>query len=179
MLTDIFLELVSKSGSQVKGEAQDAAFPYHIEVKEFNLRSPPLTNKKADEEDKYDDEGKRIPKPPETFLFTVTKEVDKSTPVLVQTYSKNLGINAEPYSQAIVRFRLPHAESRLVFLAMIFTGVHLTKYDVDLKGETSIPEETVEFAFKTLEIQYSPQKNTGDASSKLMTASWPPASGGK
>lgn len=175
--TDIFLELVNKSGSQIKGEAQDAAFPYHIEIKGFALRGPSFTTKKADETDKYDDEGQRIPKPPKTFVFTVTKEVDKSTPVLVQTYSKNLGINAEPYSKAIVRFRLPHAETRLVFLALIFTEVHLTKYDVELKGETSIPEESIEFAFKTLEIQYSPQTNTGEASSKLMTATWPPAGG--
>jgi len=172
---EIYLELVSMSGSQVKGESKDAAFPYHIELKGFTLAGPSFTTKKADEDDKFDDEGNRIKKPPKTFKFTCTKDVDKSTPVLVQTYSKNLGINAEPYSKAIVRFRLPHTETRLVFLALIFTEVHLTNYDVEVKGETSVPEEKVEFAFKTLEIQYAPQTNTGEASSKLMTATWPPA----
>ncbi len=175
---DIFLELVM-NGSQIKGESQDAAFPYHIELKTFALRGPAFTSKKRDEDDKYDDEGKRVLKPPKTFTFSVTKDVDKSTPALVQSYSKNLGANAQPFSQAIVRCRLPHAGMPLVFLALIFTEVHLTKYDVDLKGDTSIPEESIDFAFKGLEIQYSPQTNTGDASSKMMTATWPPASGGK
>ena len=176
---DIFLELVGMSGAPVKGESQDAAFPYHIELKSFALRGPSFTSKKRDEDDKYDEEGKRILKAPKTFTFSITKEVDKSTPVLVQTYSKNLGINAEPYSRAVVRFRLPHADGHLVFLVLIFTEVHLTKYDMDLKGDTSIPEESLDFAFKGLEIQYSPQTNTGDASSKLMTATWPPASSGR
>ncbi len=173
--SEIFLELISMSGSSVIGESQDATYPNQIELTGFTLRGPSFTTKKRDEDDKYDDEGNPVKKPPKTFMFTATKDVDKSTPVLVQTYSKNLGINAEPYSKATVRFRLPYAGTRLVFLAMIFTEVHLTKYDVEIKGETSIPEESVEFAFKTLEIQYSPQTNAGEASSKLMTATWPPA----
>jgi type VI protein secretion system component Hcp len=176
---DIFLELISLSGSQVKGESQDDAFPFHIELKSFSLRGPSFTSRQRDEEDKYDDDGKRVLKPPKSFTLTITKDVDKSTPTLVQTYSKNLGVNSQPFSKAIVRCRLPHAGSHLVFLALIFTEVHLTKYDVDLKGETSIPEESINFAFKGLEIQYSPQTNTGDASSKLMTAAWPPPSSSK
>jgi type VI protein secretion system component Hcp len=176
---DIFLELIGLGGTQIKGESQDAAFPYHIELKSFSMRGPSYTSKQRDEDDKYDEEGKRVPKPPKRITFTITKDVDKSTPALVQTYSKNLGVNSQPFSKAVLRCRLPHADSPLVFLALIFTEVHLTKYDVDLKGETSIPEETIDFAFTGLEVQYSPQTNTGEAGSKLMTATWPPATSGK
>jgi type VI protein secretion system component Hcp len=183
---DMFLQLTSGSGSAIAGESQDSAFPGQIELKTFSLKGPAVTTKQDDStgDDDEDDkkskktgtDKKKKKKKPKVFTFSITKEVDKSTPVLLQTYSKNLETNAEPFSQAVVTFRLPHAGTRLVFLQMTFAEVLLTKYNVDLKGESSVPEESIDFRFNALQIEYTPLTSTGDVGSTVITATWPATS---
>jgi type VI protein secretion system component Hcp len=181
MAAEIFLELISKSGSQVKGESTDAQFPTHIELKSFSMKGPTFSRKMerkaaaAKEKGKDSDKAKKLEEKTTTWSFSISKDVDKSTPVLIQTYSKNLGPQSEPYSKAVVRFRIPQPYKHFVFLELIFVDVFLTKYDVEIDEETSLPGEKISFSFKGVEMKYMQQEVTGAASKRLMTSQWPPS----
>ncbi len=184
MASDIFLKLVAKSGKPVEGGSQDAAFRGQIEISSFALTGPAFSRdgskKPPSPSATKGEDGKEVAAPakPKAICFNISKDVDRSTPVLVQTYSKNLGSNTEPYTEATVSFRLPHDKESLVFLTLTFTDLFLTKYDVELGEESSIPKEKIEFAFKQLKIEYTAQDDSGGAMSavtkKFKTAQYPP-----
>jgi type VI protein secretion system component Hcp len=104
------------------------------------------------------------------YRFQITKEVETSTPFLMQAFFSN---SHKPkrkeynsFSEAKVTVRkLGHSKTAPTpFLEITFRGVYVVGYELETQGKDP-PEETVEFCFQTCEIKYTSQAFSGELSS--------------
>lgn len=104
------------------------------------------------------------------YRFQITKEVEKSSPFLMQAFFSNSykpnRKNYNSFSEAKITVRkLGHSTKQPTpFLEITFRGVYIVGYEVETKG-TEAPEETVEFCFQTQEIKYTAQTEGGELKS--------------
>jgi type VI protein secretion system component Hcp len=197
---DAFIELTpsKKMRGGMSGEAQGAdksadSTVATIEISFFRVGSAKalakakalrdrdkLDESKKDElEEKEEDSEIRIArerpsvrtgKTEEDYRFQITKEVEKSSPFLMQAFLSN---SYKPkrkeynsFSDAKVTVRkLGHsAKAPKAFLEITFRGVYIVGYEIETKAKEP-PEETVEFCFQTCEIKYTAQAMSGELSS--------------
>ena len=165
MAVDAFLKLWSKGGSQLIGESSDDNMKDAIEVLDFSVRSQSLSGhkkkKKKKQQDKDSDEDRHEEsKSKQMFTLKLTKDLDRSSPLLAQSYSSNRSTVVEPFEKGVLFVRKPGAFN-FIFLKMTFLGLYVTDYKMSVKSETSIPTEDVSFGFRVLGINYVPQLTTG------------------
>lgn len=102
----------------------------------------------------------------EDFRFQVTKEIDVSSPFLMQAFLSN---SFKPkrkeynsFSEAKITVRkLGHSTNAPEpFLEISFRSAYIVGYEVETRGKDP-PEETVSFCFQACEIKYVSQAGTG------------------
>lgn len=190
---DAILELSPSSNmkAEISGESLDDKLNEKgrakaiIEIKSFrfgdakSLAKAKEADKKAaknkgDDDDEEEKEpvradvgtSKKTNKVEDDYRFQITKQVEKSTPYLVQAYFSN---SYKPkrkkynsFDEARVTFRKigAHASHPKAFFTLTFRGVYIIGYDLSTQGAEP-PEETVDFCFQTCEMMYKPQLHDG------------------
>ncbi len=168
---DIFLELFGDSDKdRIPGETLDSQFSKNkaIEISEFKFdgdsaesRSKKVkktTEKGPTEKSDESSEGKGP-----YCKFEISKIVDSSSTFLMKAYcltmSASQTVTQGPnFTKAKVSVRKAGA-GQLTFLELIFGGVSVISYGIDVKSET--PEESVVFKFETIEMFYYSQSAEG------------------
>jgi type VI protein secretion system component Hcp len=197
---DAFIELTpsKKMRGSIAGEAQGTGKPSDstvvtIEISFFRVGSAEALAKakalrdrdkldegKRDElEEKEEDSEVRIARErpsvrtgdvTKDYRFQITKEVERTTPFLMQAFLSN---SYKPkrreynsFSEAKVTVRkLGHTTKQPTpFLEISFRGVYVVGYEIETQGKDP-PEETVEFCFQTCEIKYTSQALSGELTS--------------
>jgi type VI protein secretion system component Hcp len=196
---DAFIELTpsKKMRGSIAGEAQGtnktASNTALIEITFFRVGSAKslakakalrdrdkLDDAKAEEVEEKEDDGEiriakermapRTGKIEEDYQFQITKEVETSSPFLMQAYLSNSCREKRKeynsFSDATVTVRkLGHTTKQPTpFLEISFKGVYVVGYEIETQGNDP-PEETVSFCFQTCEIKYISQAMTGELSS--------------
>jgi len=185
MAVDAFMEMMGPNGT-IKGESTDETFKDTIEIKHFELSCRSASDM-ADDEDEDEDEAKKKKKKKKkgkddgkgSFTLKVKKESDAATPDLIQSYCENLGEAIKRLPKVRINLRKPQPKESqaagkkrdLVYFILTLYDVYVVNYTMSLEGETSIPTETVEFAFTGCRMRYLPQEATGSGAS-VINADW-------
>lgn len=194
---DAHLELTpsKKMRGPVAGEAQGtnttaANGAALIEIKSFRVGSAKslakakavkdrdkLEDSKKEEIEEKEEDGEiriarekiapRTGKIEEDYQFQITKEVESSSPFLMQAFLSNSykpkrkEYNSFAEAKLVVR-KLGHTTKQPTpFLEISFRGVYVVGYEIETQGKDP-PEETVAFCFQTCEIKYISQAFTGE-----------------
>ena len=193
---DAFIELTpsKKMRGPIAGEAQgtgkksDGAAA--IEIKSFKAASAKalakatalrkrseLDEDKQEELDEKEEDGdihvirerptKLTGRIDQDYRFQITKEVESSTPYLMQAFFSNSfkpkrkEYNSFSEAKLTVR-KLGHTTKQPTpFLEITFGGVYVVGYEIETQGQDP-PEETVEFCYQTCEVKYISQAMTGE-----------------
>lgn len=174
MKIDAYLVLEKEANTvTLKGESQDSVFGKALALTDFEFGSPStefddLLNRSATD--------KKFTAQYAKFGFGIDKELDRASPYLFQaycmTYSGKVTQSQQIFARATVTFRKASGEENpLTFLEMVFTGVVVVSYSVNF-GEDGKAKESVGFRFKTCQIEYTPQTETGAGGVPLAARGW-------
>ena len=106
----------------------------------------------------------------EDYRFQISKEIDVSSPFLMQAFMSN---SFKPkrkeynsFSEAkLTAHKLGHSKATpKIYLEITFRGVYIVGYEIETRGKDP-PEETVSFCFQACEIKYTSQAMTGQLTS--------------
>ncbi len=99
------------------------------------------------------------------YRFQVTKQLEKSTPHLMQAFFSNSykpkRQESNSFKEAKITVRKVTSTGPKEFLSLTFRGVYIVGYELQTMGKEP-PEETVEFCFKTCEMKYTQQESSGE-----------------
>jgi len=177
--SDILMVIDGYNPRTVEGESTDDNYTGAIELRTFSFGGPTKGREKSsnrsttdlsqvmDRKQKFEnDEDGEDNKPDKirtTIEFDVTKDMDYSSPVLLQAFCKNLTAESEPFKKVVIYCRLPGSPSPIVAVEVTFRNVYIVNFSMDVSGSDSVPTEKIKFVFDELELKYSPQKTSGDA----------------
>jgi type VI secretion system secreted protein Hcp len=190
-MLDGFLELLRGGKAVIDGENLDGTFAakHAIAIDSFSLTSESRSARRAAERMSEGlQEGDGVPTLSETTArsrpsggsgkerrftlnFQVTKPVDVASPPLFRAYCKHACLPPDdpdnrPIDLAKVTLRKAGGAKPLEYLLLQFTQVYVASYEVDARSGDKPPQETLSFTFKTMSIQYRPQKQQGQAAAK-------------
>jgi len=194
---DAYIELTpsKKMRGSISGESQGAAKSSDstvatIEISFFRVGSAKalakakalrdrdkLDEAKQDELDEKEEDGEiriarerpsvRTGDTSQDYRFQITKEVERSSPCLMQAFFSNSykpkrkEYNSFSEAKVTVRKMGHSTKAPTPFLEITFHGVYVVGYEFETQGKEA-PEETVEFCFQTCEIKYISQAMTGE-----------------
>jgi type VI secretion system secreted protein Hcp len=82
---------------------------------------------------------------------SVTKEMDKSSPLLRQKLTEG-----RPIPQIIIHFAATYSSTREVYFSIRYTNAYLTSVSMSASGsDGSVPTENLSFTFETVEWEYT------------------------
>jgi type VI protein secretion system component Hcp len=150
---DGFLELLQKNGTAaVKGETTDAKFRGKgMKLVSFELKA----------QQDLSSERSSDPEDSKLFTFSVTKELDYATPDLFKAYCLFWDDHKITWDKARVTLRKAAGGQAVEYLVFEFQDVYVKDWSLDGKDGEDMPEEDVEFCFRTLQFNYWPQTHGG------------------
>jgi len=148
---DTFLTLTTTSGTTIQGESKDAAHPDAIVISSYKFETDnPNTIGSAT--------GGAGAGKIKFGEFSITKTVDKSSPVLFQAEAAG-----EHYTKAVLTVR--KAGGTQDYLTITLGTVFVSSIVHQSNGV--VPTETISFVFGTLQVDYAPQKTDGTLGSVI------------
>jgi type VI protein secretion system component Hcp len=94
--------------------------------------------------------------------FTITKEMDLSSPDLFRAYCSTQDLKTrDVFNSGTVTLRKATGGSRAVFLTYSFEDLVVVGYSLDI-GADAKAKETVTISFAKVRAEYKPQKATGE-----------------
>lgn len=130
--------------------------------------------------DTYQDksEAKKSGRQKQDYRFQITKEIDAASPRLMQAFFSGSKRGNRPtefnhYEKAIVTLRRlgGKADRPSTYLRFVFGQVEVVGYELETQGREA-PSETVNFAFMTVEMEYTPQTTEGTKVKDRQQAQW-------
>ena len=98
----------------------------------------------------------------EACKFTITKEMDISSPDLFRAYCSTQDLeHRDVFDSATVTLRKATGKARAAFLTYTFNDLLVVGYSLDL-GSDATPKETITLSFAKVRAEYRPQKATGE-----------------
>jgi type VI protein secretion system component Hcp len=137
-----------------------------------------LDEDKKDEQDAEQDDAqsvhnaRQMPAKPtgnkeEDYRFEITKDIDASSPILMQAFfsnsfkEKRQENNSFSDAKVSIRRTIGGSHANKPYLVFAFRGVYIVTYEFETADDES-PEETIAFCFQTCEMRYSQQMADGD-----------------
>jgi type VI protein secretion system component Hcp len=180
MAFDAFMELFKGNKVAVTGETLDKKF---ADKKAFELRSFKLNSQRdmtqGHEVDPGDEEGQAEP----VFVLNIQKDIDSATPDLFLNYCRYATMRGQDKQQsgvfdiAIVTVRKAGGirseggkavTGQIEYLVYEFHNVYIKSWKLEESGSgDELPEEVVDFCFNYCQMQYYPQKKTGEQASAV------------
>jgi type VI protein secretion system component Hcp len=152
-----------------------------IEITDFSLSGQASGASRSDPSEK-----KSSPRLNDKLTLNVTKNLDSSSPLLMNAYGQHLqttltGKDLKPFKQLEIRVRKAGdvgpggGAKQAQYLSLVFELVYLAKYTCGGANQSNMdmPTEALEFRFKKVSMSYWPQQTSGGISpSTMKTMSW-------
>ena len=156
MATDFFLEIITKKGGKIKGEALSQACTEQIEVKRFTIGLDSPTD--------YDSGQAtgRVHLEHAEFEFPTST----ATTVLVKTLCSN-----DVITVATLSCRKTGAHGKeAIYLQWRFNSARLVSFK--MAGDNEVTLDTIKIAYSGIEVSYRQQKQDGTLSPTPLTAAY-------
>ena len=168
---DAYLILRKGKGSPtISGETLDKEFDPKeaVQLKKFRLASQQSFTEDDEEEEPSTETSPEPENDKPYFVFSIEKEIDSATTQLFQAYCDHAKdtTNAKKdgvFSEGLVYLRKASGGKALKYVIFQFKEVYIKTWSLKNTDEDALPEETIEFCFKTCTIQYYPQTADGKA----------------
>ncbi|QGJ71946.1 Hypothetical protein PBC10988_36590 [Planctomycetales bacterium 10988] len=179
--------LVLTGGQQVSGETKATAVEEGaIEIEHFDLGCSTdleeefrVENEGTDAEEQWgtghllgtDVEGMGRDSVKDVRIFSITKDLDKSSPALFQAYcSSSDPAQMISFSKAkVILRRMEGTKTPYTFVTFEFEDVSVLSYSIRCTG-VERPEEDIDFYFRTCTFEYVPE--TADGAGSPLARIW-------
>jgi type VI protein secretion system component Hcp len=106
------------------------------------------------------------------FLLNITKDVDSATTDLFKNYLQQKTRAQPVFDKAILTLRKAAGSKQIKYLILEFDHVGIESWKLQNDDGDDLPEEIIDFSFRTIKFQYIPQSVTGKAAKVWTEAFW-------
>ena len=167
MLIDAQLE-IKDSEFPIKGESLDAVGRESdmIHIYSFDLAPQKKDSYGGDFDEEEEKKRKRKKKQragTHSFIASITKELDNSSPDLLWAYCRYIASpdKCKPLQSARVLVRKAGGDQALVFLEFVLRNLYVVSYKLKADDGAKPPKEDIEFGFEYCEMIYRSQNPDG------------------